>query len=107
MRRGHEQVASAELVERWRTRGSPRRGVTSERFVADSRQKLVELPYDLARRFPESVKIRALDGTPCLHQLAAAQRAARYDDLYAHVEVKGQHRAVPLWNETRVWDRGD
>ena len=44
MRRGHEQVASAELVERWRTRGSPRRGVTSERFVADSRQKLVELP---------------------------------------------------------------
>ena len=62
---------------------------------------------NLARRFPESVKIRALDGTPCLHQLAAAQRAARYDDLYAHVEVKGQHRAVPLWNETRVWDPGD
>ena len=62
---------------------------------------------NLARRFTESVKIRALDGSPCLHQLAAAQRAARYDDLYAHVEVKGQHRAVPLWNETRVWDPGD
>ena len=28
MRRGHEQVASAELVERWRTRGSPRRDRT-------------------------------------------------------------------------------
>ena len=48
MRAGHEQVASAELVERWRTRGAgcplPRDATGSERFVADSRQKLVELP---------------------------------------------------------------
>ena len=50
MRRGHKQVASAELVERWRTRGAPRRGVTSERFVADSRQKLVELPNEVPKR---------------------------------------------------------
>ena len=45
VRTSHEQVASAELVERWRTRGAPPRDATGERFVPVSSQPLAELPY--------------------------------------------------------------
>ena len=44
VRTSHEQVASAELVERWRTRGAPPRDATGERFVPVSSQPLAELP---------------------------------------------------------------
>ena len=39
---------------------------------------------------------------------AAAAQAARLRDLMAHVTMaRGQDRAVPLWDETRIWDPGD
>ena len=44
MRRGHEWAASAELVQPWSVRGSPRSDIAYERFVRVSSEPLMEPP---------------------------------------------------------------
>ena len=40
--------------------------------------------------------------------LAKAEKAAHLKDLKARVTTRQAHqRAVSLWDESRVWDRGD
>ena len=39
--------------------------------------------------------------------LAKAEKAAFLKDIKAHVTAKHEHRAVSLWDESRVWDPGD
>ena len=39
--------------------------------------------------------------------LAEAEKAAFLKDVKAHVTAKHVHRAVSLWDESRVWDPGD
>ena len=53
-------------------------------------------------------KIRFVDGGAVpLGLLAEAEKAAFLKDVKAHVTAKHVHRAVSLWDESRVWDPGD
>ena len=53
-------------------------------------------------------KIRLVDGGAVpLGLLAEAEKAAFLKDVKAHVTAKHVHRAVSLWDESRVWDPGD
>ena len=53
-------------------------------------------------------KIRFVDGGAVpLGLLAEVERAAFLKDVKAHVTAKHVHRAVSLWDESRVWDPGD
>ena len=53
-------------------------------------------------------KVRFVDGGAVpLGLLAEAEKAAFLKDVKAHVTAKHVHRAVSLWDESRVWDPGD
>ena len=54
-----------------------------------------------------TLTLRVPTGAPDIERLAEAQRAARYKDLHAHVATRTTHRAVTLWDDTRIWDPGD
>ena len=55
-----------------------------------------------------AVKLRVPTQAHPVDIAAAAAQAARLRDLMAHVTTaRGQDRAVPLWDETRIWDPGD
>ena len=62
------------------------------------------------RRYNYRVSIRAPLGATPLDLLEQAKQAARLPDLLARVtSVNGGvgERAVPQWDELRIWDPGD
>ena len=64
----------------------------------------------LSRRYNYRVSIRAPPGATPLDLLEQAKQAARLPDLLARVtSVNGGvgERAVPQWDELRIWDPGD
>jgi hypothetical protein len=61
----------------------------------------------LQQTFINKLSIRVPTGAPNIERLAQAQRAARHNDLHAHVATRTTHRAVTLWDDTRTWDPGD
>ena len=70
-----------------------------------------KLKFDaLSRRVNYKVTIRAPPGATPLDLLEQAKQAARLPDLLARVTSVnggGGERAVPQWDELRVWDPGD
>ena len=70
-----------------------------------------KLKFDtISRRFNYRVTIRAPPGATPLDLLEQAKQAARLPDLLARVTSVnggGGERAVPQWDELRVWDPGD
>ena len=64
----------------------------------------------LSRRFNYRISMRAPPGATPLDLQQQAMQAARLPDLLARVtSVNGGvgERAVPQWDELRIWDPGD
>ena len=95
--------------KRQRQDGEPGRRRTAPQHAAIARRN--KFKFDaLSRRYNYRVSVRAPPGATPLDLLEQAKQAARLPDLLARVTSvsgPGGERAVPQWDELRIWDPGD